>query len=113
MDKLTLYQTEIKNALNTYADLLRATPSPPYDVVVAFDDEHGQYLLREIGWTAKGRVRNTVFHVTLRDGKIWIEEDRSEEGLATYLLEHGIPAYDIVLGFQPPRMRPYTEFAVA
>ena len=113
MDKLNYYQTQIKQALNEYAALLSAAPPPPYDVVVAFDDEHGQYLLREIGWTPEGRVRNTVFHLTLHDSKIWIEEDWSEEGIATYLLAHGVPPQDIVLGFQPPQIRPLTEFAVA
>ncbi|MFN8487367.1 MAG: XisI protein [Caldilineaceae bacterium] len=113
MDKLKLYQTQIKQALKEYAALLNAAPPPPYHVDVAFDDEHGQYLLREIGWTPEGRVHNTVFHLALREGKIWIEEDWSEEGIASYLLAHGVPAQAIVLGFQPPALRPLTEFAVA
>jgi hypothetical protein len=35
------------------------------------------------------------------------------EGIATYFLDHGVPNDQIVLGFQAPTMRPYTEFAVA
>ena len=35
------------------------------------------------------------------------------EGLATELVEAGIPKEDIVLAFHAPEMRPLTEFAVA
>jgi len=45
--------------------------------------------------------------------KIWIEEYMTEEGIATYFLEQGVPRENIVLAFHPPFMRPLTEFAVA
>jgi hypothetical protein len=41
------------------------------------------------------------------------EADWTKNGIATYFLKHGVPKADIVLGFQAPIMRPYTEFAVA
>ncbi len=104
----------IKQALNNYASLVAKFPHP-YRVVVAFDDEHQQYLVRKLGWTKEfgGRINQTVLHVALHDGKIWIEEDWTEEGIATYFLEHDVPREEIVLGFQPPALRSYTEFAVA
>jgi hypothetical protein len=37
----------------------------------------------------------------------------TEDGIATDLLEAGVPKEDIVLAFHAPEMRPYTEFAVA
>lgn len=43
---------------------------------------------------------------------LWIQHDGTEIGIATQLLELGVPADDIVLGFQAPDIRPYTEFAV-
>ncbi len=54
-----------------------------------------------------------ILHVAIRDAKIWIEEDWTEEGIATYFVVQGIPRHDIILGFQHPTMRPLTEFAVA
>jgi hypothetical protein len=113
VEKLAHYQSIVKQALTEYATLLKSPPEPSYDVVLAFDDEHKQYVLRRLGWTPDRRIRHTDLHVAIRDGKIWIEEDWTEEGIATYLLEHGVPHEDIVLGFQPPQMRPLTEFAVA
>jgi hypothetical protein len=113
MDKIKDYQTLVKRALTEYASLLMAPPKPSYEVVLVFDDEHNQYLLRRLGWGENSRIRQTDLHLAIRDGKIWIEEDWTEEGIATYLLEHGVPNHDIVLGFQPPQMRPFTEFATA
>lgn len=113
MDRIKQYTKLIKEALSEYAEILNAPPQSDYDVTVAFDDERHQYVLRRIGWNATGRLRQTDLHVTLRNDKIWIEEDWTEEGIATWFLEHGVPQSDIVLGFQPPMIRPYTEFAVA
>ena len=112
MDKIKTYQKIVKKGLKEYASwLAESPPEPIFEVALAFDDDHGQYILREVGWTKKSWIRETPLHITLRNGKIWIEEDWTEEGIATYLLEQGVPNDDIVLGFQPPDMRPYTEFA--
>ncbi len=46
-------------------------------------------------------------------GKIWIQRDGTEEGIAADLERAGIPKEHIVLGFRPPELRPYTGYAVA
>ncbi len=51
MDRITEYQPLIKEALEEYAKLLNSPPKPPYQVMLAFDDEHQQYILRKMGWT--------------------------------------------------------------
>ncbi len=112
MDRITEYQPLIKEALEEYAKLLNSPPKPPYQVMLAFDDEHQQYILRKMGWTKKERIRYTILHLSIYNGRIWIDEDWTEDGIATYLLEHGVSNQEIVLGFQPPQIRPYTEFAV-
>ena len=50
-------------------------------------------------------------YVRIRDGKFWIEEDWTEDGIATDLVRAGVPKEDIVLAFHDPQMRQYTEFA--
>lgn len=113
MAQVTSYQSIIKDALQEYAKFLTLPPQMPYRVAVVFDDDHYEYLVRKIGWAQKNRVWQTVLHVSIQNNKIWIEEDWTEEGVATYFLEHGISNQEIVLGFQPPNMREYTEFAAA
>ncbi|NEO02004.1 MAG: XisI protein, partial [Moorea sp. SIO3I7] len=51
-------------------------------------------------------------HVDIKDGKIWIQHDGSEIAIADQLVELGVPKQDIVLAYQAPIMRQYTEFAV-
>ena len=58
------------------------------------------------------RVEGITLHVRIREGKIWVEEDWTEAGIANFLVREGVPKDDIVLGFQPPSMRPHTEYAV-
>ena len=54
-----------------------------------------------------------MIHIRLKDGKIWVEEDWTEEGVAADLLQKGITREEIVLAFHPPQVRQYTEFVVA
>jgi hypothetical protein len=70
-------------------------------------------MLLKTGWSAQGRVRGVTVYVRLRNGKFWIEEDWTENGIATDLLAAGVPSQDIVLAFHHPDIRPLTEFAVA
>lgn len=113
MDRVEEYATLVKQALRDYVALVQKSPHLPYQVVMAFDDEHQQYLVRKVGWQENKRILKTVLHLALRNGKIYIEEDGTEEGIATWLLEHGVPNTEIVLSFQPPLIRAYSEFAVA
>lgn len=102
----------IKEVLSNYVRLANKRPNPNLNVVTVFDDDSQHYLVLEVGWERNKRVQNLVIHAALRDGKIWVEEDWTEDGIATYFLRHDVPNEQIVLGFQAPIMRPYTEFAV-
>ncbi|GIK56938.1 MAG: hypothetical protein BroJett015_26010 [Chloroflexota bacterium] len=113
MDKLNLYRDLIKRLLINYNELLNRRPLPGQETELVFDEEHDNYMLVAIGWWQRRRVRRTTLFVRLRNGKIWIEEDSLEDGLAADLLREGVPKEDIVLAFHPPEMRPLTEFAVA
>ncbi len=66
-----------------------------------------------MGWYGDNYVHHAPIHLELIADKIWIQADDTEEGVATDLLEAGVPKKQIVLGFKPPGIRPYTGFAVA
>lgn len=55
-------------------------------------------------------VYGTIIHVDIRDGKIWIQRDFTEKGVASELVYLGVSKTDIVLGFKPPYMRQFTGF---
>jgi len=42
-----------------------------------------------------------------------VQRDATEYGVANELVDLGVPREDIVLGFQAPFNRPYTDFVVA
>lgn len=57
-------------------------------------------------------VYGCLIHVDIQAGKIWIQYDGTETGIANELVETGVPKRDIVLAYQSPSMRKLTEFAV-
>lgn len=77
-----------------------------------FDDANQRYLLLDSNWYDREYVYHTPIHIDIINNKIWIQYDDTEEGIATDLLEAGVSAQNIVLGFRPVELRPHTEFAV-
>jgi hypothetical protein len=51
--------------------------------------------------------------VDIRDGRILIQHDGTEEGIAHAFLQAGIPHQHIVLAFHHPEKRKLTPFAVS
>lgn len=83
------------------------------DTFESFDDVQGNYVLLQSGWQGSRYIHGAFVHVQLRDNKFWIHYDGTEYGIATELVDAGIAKDQIVLGFRHPKIRPYTEFAVA
>ena len=53
-----------------------------------------------------------MLHLDIIDGKIGIQHDGTDIGIADELVALGVPKQDIVLAFHAPSMRKHTEFAV-
>jgi hypothetical protein len=54
-----------------------------------------------------------MFHLQIKNNKIWIHEDRTDFDIAGRLVDAGIPKSDIVLGFVEPLVRETEGFAMA
>ena len=63
------------------------------------DTDRDHYLLLHTGWRDNRRTHGCSLHIDIKDGKIWIQHDGSEAGIATQLLELGVPKENIVLAF--------------
>jgi ketopantoate reductase len=111
MDRVAEYRNIVKNVIQEYAAFDPSTGTVEAETV--FDDERGHYELVYTGWENRRRVHGTVIHVDIRDGKIWIQHDGTEDGIADELLAAGVPYDHIVLGFHHPDKRKHTPFAVA
>ena len=111
MDRLDSYRQIIKKTLSEYTRIPYAYGEIQSKVV--FDRESDSYLLMTIGWNDDKRIHGCLIHIEIIDGKIWVQRDGTEYGVTRELEASGIPKSDIVLGFQMPEVRQYTEYAVA
>ena len=109
-DRLTRYREIAQSIVQMYASW-----SPRHDTSTKLmtDLERDHYVVMRIGWENDQRVYHTVIHLDIINGKIWIQDDRTNRPVADALLEAGVPREDIVLAFHPPEVRQYTEFAAA
>jgi hypothetical protein len=113
MAKLNFYRQIIQKTLTEYRDWAAGAHQVGVQECVAFDPERDHYFWFSVGWNEKQRDFGVTVYLRIENGKIWIEEDWTKQGIANDLLEAGIPPEDIVLGFQHPSKRPLTEFAIA
>ena len=111
METLERYRDMIVNILDEYRQIPYAYGDIHTEAV--YDRSNDRYLLVNVGWDRGRRVHGSLVHIDIIDGKIWIQRDGTEQGIANELVSAGIPRDRIVLGFRPAEVRPYTEFAVA
>jgi hypothetical protein len=111
MDTLDAYRQIIENILDEYTQIPYAFGEIQTEAV--FDRARDRYLLMNVGWDSDQRVHGSLVHIDIIDGKIWIQRDGIEHGIAKELVKAGIPQDHIVLGFRSPAIRRYTEYAAA
>ncbi|TRU80617.1 MAG: XisI protein [Microcystis viridis Mv_BB_P_19951000_S68D] len=109
MDSLKMRQIIIES-LRYYANLRYATGE--VNRLQIIDKDSDNYLILLEGWDNCERVHGCLLHLQIINGKIWIQPDGTEDGIAADLLAAGIPEEQIVLAFKPEHIRPYTEFAL-
>ncbi|MGL5083305.1 MAG: XisI protein [Microcoleaceae cyanobacterium] len=112
MDKLNLYRQLIQESLTERAKL--RSPSDPIKSQTIFDREGDHYQLVNLGWKdSSTRIYGCALHVDIMNRKIWVQHDGTEDAIADQLVDKGVPKQDIVLAYQAPHVRHYTEFAVS
>lgn len=111
MDTLETYRQIIQDVLQEYVQIQYAHGNIQNEAV--FDPEADRYLVISVGWDKYKRIHGCLIHLDIIDGKVWIQRDGTEYGIARELEEAGIPKHHIVLGFHSLDVRPYTEYAVA
>jgi hypothetical protein len=111
MAKVDTYRAYVQEVLTRYG----RQPSAYADVEteMIFDTERDHYQLVHAGWHRNRRMYGCILHVDIKGGKIWIQHDGTEIGIANELAALGVPKEDIVLAFQAPYKRPYSGFGVA
>src|SRR5580658_4235693 len=80
------------------------------EIQKVFDRVGDHYMVMLVGREGKKRVHGCLIHLDLVDGKIWIQRDGTEHGVARDLLAAGVPKNRIVLAFRSPELRQNSEF---
>jgi hypothetical protein len=110
MDRLALYRQYIQDILTEYSQYKPAYGEVELELIV--DTVHDHYHLLSVGWNKHQRIHGSILHLDIRNNKIWVQYDGTEEGIANRLVALGVPREDIVLGFHAPYQRQYTDFSV-
>ncbi len=110
MEKLIRYRQLIKQILVEHSQ-----HKPAYgdiEVEKIFDTEHDHYQVVHVGWDGDNWLHSCILHIDIKGGKIWLQWNGTEDDIAADLVTAGVAKEDIVLGFQSPFMRQFTEYAV-
>jgi hypothetical protein len=81
-----------------------------YEIQSTFDEQQDHYQLLYVGWRGNKRDFGCILHIDIKNGKIWIQHDGTEEGIANRLVSMGVPKQDIILAFHEPYVRQFTDF---
>jgi XisI protein len=110
MDKIVQYQNIIQQLLQEYASF--GAPDPDSEVQFVFDTERHHYQLVRVGWRNDRRIYGCFLHLDIKDGKIWLQHNGTENEVTEDLINMRVPKQDIVIGFHSPYKRQFTEYAV-
>ena len=110
MEKLEQYRQYVQQVIKEYAQL--GATNDEIEQQLIFDTVGDHYQLMYVGWKNRRRQHGCVLHLDIKQGKIWIEQNMTEMRVAQELVDLGVAKEDIVLGFQAPEMRQYTDYAV-
>ncbi|PIF02862.1 MAG: XisI protein [Desulfococcus sp.] len=108
MEKIDIYRNYIRKVIDRHS---HPSAYGETEIQRISDIENNHYQLVHAGWHETERLYGCIMHLEIKDGKIWIQYDGTETGIADELAELGVPKEDIVLAYHPPYKRPYTGFA--
>lgn len=110
MDKIEKYREILKSVIKEYAKIKYANLDAQNFAVI--DQEQDRYLVLTIGWKKYKRVHSCPIHFDIVDGKVVIQTDHTDYGIALDLMDAGIPKSDIVLGYYPAEKSEALGFAI-
>ena len=111
MAQLDQYREIVQKLLQNYAAY--SIDDQDVDTELILDTVRDHYQLIHVGWRNERRIYGCILHLDIKDGKIWLQHNGTENDIAAELVEMGVPKTDIVIGFHSPFKRQFTEYAVS
>ena len=72
-----------------------------------------EFVLLTVGWQDKKYHHGVLFHVEIKDNKVWVHQENIDVGIAEIFAKEGIPKSEIILGFLPWYSQEVSEFGMA
>jgi XisI protein len=113
MDRITQLREIIEKVLTEAWHFLGPADNDGVEYKLMFDRQHDSYAITAVGFRGPRRIHRFVIHLEIINEKIWLQADNTDFAIARDLEKAGIAKSEIVLGFQEPKVRPYTEYAAA
>lgn len=112
MEKIATYTTILTQLVEEYAAQQNGVQA--FESQALIDTRHLHFQVQSLGWQGDKFIHSVLLHFDIKpDGKIWVQQNWTEDDVAAILLQRGVAREDIVIGFQPPRYRALSGYAVA
>lgn len=98
MGKLAKYRRIVKKIVGQYGKFQSSVGN--VETYAVCDEHNDNYLVIDVGWLAFGRQHAMPIHIRIKDEKVWIEWDGTDQEIVQQLIDAGVPENDIVLGFE-------------
>ena len=111
MDRTAELEQAVREVCQEWMSFLKPKTAIRAELVV--DENKKRFILMTEIWHGLRRSYGPMLDVSMEGDKIWIHEDRTEQGIPDELLAKGVEMHEIVLGWQPEYKRELTGFAVS
>jgi XisI protein len=102
MDKLNKYRRIISKIIEKQASYKASTGV--IDEYAICDNKTDNYILFNVGWHNSGRRQfGYPIHIRIKDGKVLVEWDGTNQSIVEQLIDAGIDENDIVWNFDRPQ----------
>lgn len=104
MDRTVKYQNIIIAYLKCYAANKPANLTDT-DTQILIDRENNHYQLTYVGWQSGRFIFSVIFHFDIKDSRVWVQCNNTGRLIDRELVQAGVAAGDVVLGFVPEGAR--------
>ena len=98
MEELSRYRRIVSELIQEYAQFVPSVGDIQTEAVL--DEANDHYELVHTGWVGNERVDGAVIHIDIRDGKIWIQHNGTEDMLGDRLFV-GMGSFQVFLPTVP------------
>ncbi len=112
MDKTIKYQHAILELFKEY-DKFWGHSGGLQNRIIA-DTQQNAFVMIAFGWQNEESYTHLLcFHIEIINGKVWVRENNTEALIVNELIEKGVAAEDIILGFIESETPEYQHLAAA